>query len=351
MPRPAALREPGPVRGVGSLLGAATAFAAVSVLAKRAYEAGSEPVSLLGVRMIVAAVLLSATAALRGPGPGALVVASHIGTFRQWGRAGRIGLTLFAGAGFAAAGLGEFEALARASAPTVVLLVFVAPVWVALAGWLLRGDTPGWAGACVLAALLAGLALVVATPDGSPPSRAAVALALGASAMSAAFFIALDELGRRTRPHIAACGAAWVAAAVVVPLDPGGIARELLRPQSTAYGVAIGALTALALWLLASGVRASSALTASAVICAEPVVAAVLSWLLLDELLTGTQVAGGALVLLSVTALPALSGRAPPGCAATGRTRRPRPGSPRRRRPARSARRRRSGGRSRGRRG
>jgi drug/metabolite transporter (DMT)-like permease len=319
------------------VLGAATAFAAVSVLAKRSYEAGSEPVSLLGVRLSIAALLLSAVALPsrgieRRPGPG-----------RR-----ELGLSLLAGIGFAAAGLGEFEALSRAVAPAVVLLVFVAPVWVALAGWLLRGDRIGWPGACVLAALLAGLALVVAAPDGRAPSGAAVALALGASVMSAAFFLALDELGRAVPPRLAACGAAWVAALAVTPLDPGGVARELLRPETAAYGVAIGALTALALALLASGVRASSALTASAVICAEPVVAAVLSWLVLGELLTGAQVAGGALVLLSVTALPAVSGRAPPGCAATGRTRRPRPGSRRRRRPARSARRRRSGGRSRG---
>lgn len=314
------------------MLAAATAFAAVSVLAKRSYEAGSEPVSLLGVRLLVAAVVLSAVA-----------LPSSETTDRR-----ELGLTLLAGAGFAAAGLGEFEALSRAAAPTVVLLVFVAPVWVALAGWLVRGERLGWPGACSLAVLLAGLALVVATPGGRAPPGAAVALALGASAMSAAFFLALDELGRDVPPRLAACGAAWVAAMVVVPLDPGGVARELTRLESAAYGVAIGALTALALALLVSGVRASSALTASALICAEPVVAAVLSWVVLGELLTGAQAAGGALVLLSVAALPALSGRAPPGGAATGRTRRPRPGSPRRPRPARSARRRRSGGRSRG---
>ena len=314
------------------MLAAATAFAAVSVLAKRSYEAGSEPVSLLGVRLIVAALLLSAVAAVKGAGPERCLT----------------GLSLLAGAGLAGAGLGEFEALSRAAAPTVVLLVFVAPVWVALAGWLVRGDRLGWPGACALAALLAGLALVVVAPDGSAPSGAAVALALGASAMSAAFFIALEELGRDIPPRLAACGAAWVAATVVVPLDPDGVVRELLQPETAAYGVAIGALTALALALLASGVRASSALTASVVICAEPVVAAVLAWLVLGELLTGAQAAGGVLVLLSVAALPALSGRAPPGCAATGRTRRPPPGSPRRRRPARSARRRGSGGRSRG---
>ena len=89
----------------------------------------------------------------------------------------------------------------------------------------------GGRGRALVAALLAGLALLVATPDGRAPPGAAVALALGASAMSAAFFIALDELGRDIPPRLAACGAAWVAATVVVPLDPGGVARELTQAR------------------------------------------------------------------------------------------------------------------------
>jgi probable blue pigment (indigoidine) exporter len=221
----------------------------------------------------------------------------------------------------------------------VVLLLFVAPVWIALARRLVRGERLGLERATALAVLLSGLALLVAAPDARSTDAVAVALALGASVMSAAFFLTLHEAGERVPAPLAGCAGAATATAIVVPLDPSAAARELMRPETAGYALAIGALTGVALVLLTAGMRLASALLASAVICAEPVVVAALSWLLLGELLAPTQLAGAAVVLLSVTAFSALSGRAAPGRAATGRTRRRRPGSRPPPRPARSARR------------
>lgn len=306
-----------------SLLGAAAAFGAVSVLAKHAYESGSEPVSLLGVRLLVAALVLTALA----PRPGRLHRERR-----------ELALAAFAGVAFAAAGLGEFLALSRASVPTVVVLVFVAPLWVALAGWALRGEPLGWARAAAIAGLLAGLSIFVVAPGAKAPDTATVALALGASVMAALFFMALEGLGRRLPQRLGATVAAWAAAATVVPLDTAGVAGELADPQAAAHGIAVGVLTAAALALLTSGVEAGSALTASAVISAEPVVAASLSWSLLGERPSAAQLAGGAVILLAVAALATLSARAPPEPSATRRTRRRPPGSRPRRRPARSAR-------------
>jgi drug/metabolite transporter (DMT)-like permease len=299
------------VPAVGSLLAAATAFAAVSVTARHSYGAGSEPMSLLGVRLLVAAVVLSL---IGGP------------CLREPIRAREAALAALAGLAFAGAGLGEFEALSRAAAPVVVVLVFVAPVWLALGARLIHAERFGLGRALALAAILAGVALLAAPTGSAAPTAAAVAFALAASVMSALFFVTLERLGRRLAPRRAACLAAWAAAAAVVPLDADGVARELARPVTAAHGVAVGVLTALALALLASAVPSSSALSASAVICAEPVVAGVLAWLALGELLTPVQLAGGAVVLLGVARLTALSARAPPGPAATGRTRPPRRG-------------------------
>jgi drug/metabolite transporter (DMT)-like permease len=323
------------VRGLGSLLAAATAFGAVSVTARHAYESGSEPVSLLGVRLLLAALALSVAALRTAPEPLARRDAA---------------LGILAGLAFAAAGLGEFEALSRAAAPVVVVLVFVAPVWVALTARLAHGEALGWRRAVALAGILVGVGLLVWAPGADAPDAAAVAFALGASVMSAVFFLMLDRVGRRLSPRRAACVVAWAAAAAVVPLDAHGVAGEVSRLATAAHGVAIGALTAVALALLATAVPAGSALTASAVICVEPAVAGVIAWLLLGELLTPVQLAGGALVLLGVARLTAVSARAPPGHSATGRTTRPRRGSRLRPRPARSARRRRSAGHSPGRR-
>jgi drug/metabolite transporter (DMT)-like permease len=308
------------------VLGAATAFGTVSVLARRAYEEGSSPLSLLGVRLLVAALLLSVLVPAGGRSPI---------------RPRDLATAAVAGAAFGAAGLGEFEALSRAPAPTVVLLVFVAPVWVALASWAAGDEPPGWLPAGALALILAGLALVVGLPGGGGADRAAVALALAASVMSAAFFVAMARLSRRVGPWRAACLAAWAAALPTLAVQPGAVAAELSRPATAGYGVTVGSLTACGLVLLATGLRAGTALWASALIGVEPLVAAALSWLLLGELLSGAQLAGAAAVLAGVTAMSALTGPGPPGRAATDRTRPRQPGSRPPPRPARSARRRR----------
>jgi drug/metabolite transporter (DMT)-like permease len=298
------------VRSVACVLGAAIAFGTVSVLARRAYEAGSTPVSLLGVRMLVAALLLTGLAVRGGSWrihPGELAAGAAAGTV------------------FAAAGLGEFEALARAPAPTVVVLVFVAPVWIAVAVWAAGQGAPGWLPASAMALILVGLALVVRVPGGHGADGAAVALALGASVMSAAFFVAMARLSGRVTPWRAACMAAWAASIATVLVEPSGLSRELSHRATACHGLAIGALTVCGLALLAAGLQANSALWASAVIGVEPLAAAALAWPILGETLSATQLAGAAGVLLGVTAI------------ATDRTRRRPLGSRPPPRPARNA--------------
>jgi len=318
---------------MGPVLGAAVALGTVSVLARRAYADGADPLPLLGARVLTAAVVLTAVA---------LVVRPPVA------RSGLVRSGL-AGAVFAAAGLGEFEALARASAPTVVVLVFVAPGWIALAERVVHRRRLGVARTVPLAAVAGGLALLVAAPAAAQPGAAAVALALGASVMSAAFFVLLGTAGGAMTAPATACAVAWGASALVVPLDVGGVAHTLTSPRTEGYGLAIGALTAVGLALLATGVPLSSAFVASAVICVEPVVAGVLSWIVLDELLTLAQLAGATVVVAAVAALAAVSSRVPPSRDATGRTTPPLRGSRPPPRPARSAPRLRSGGRWRGR--
>jgi drug/metabolite transporter (DMT)-like permease len=300
------------------------AFGTVSVLARRAYELGSGPSSLLGVRLLVAALVLSALSAR---------------SLQPRIRPRELASGIAAGMAFAAAGLGEFEALARAPAPAVVLLVFIAPVWIALASWAAGRGPPGWPQACALALILGGLALLLGVPGGTRLGVGAASLALGASVMSATFFVVIAGLARRVAPLRAACIAAWAAAIATVVLEPAAIASELSRPATATYGIAIGCLTACALGLLASGLRTTSALWGSALIGVEPLVAAALSWLLLGELLSGAQLAAAAAVLLGVTAMSVLTAPDPPARAATDRTRPRRPGSRRPPRPARTARR------------
>jgi drug/metabolite transporter (DMT)-like permease len=327
------------LRSVAAVLGAACGLGSVSVLAKLAYEAGSSPASLLAVRVVVAAVLLTALASPVLVGPEGSVHARDLA------------LGVLGGLAFAGAGLLEFEALARLAAATVVLLVFVAPVWVALASWMLWGRALGWARAGLLVLVLGGIALLVGTPAEQAVEARAVGYALLASVLSAVFFMTMEPLAGRVGGSRAGCLTAVGAAAGASLLEPSALAQELGSPATAPYALAIGVLTAVSLWLLCAGLRGTNALSSSAIVGIEPLVAALLSWLLLGEVLGPAQLAGAASMLAGVTGMSVLSLRAPPAPGATGRIRRPRRGSHPPRRPARTARPRRSAGRSRGRRG
>jgi drug/metabolite transporter (DMT)-like permease len=297
---------------VAYVLGAAVAFGTVSVLARGAYREGAEPTSLFGGRVLLAAVVLTLLALLpqrfasevRGRGPAACALA---------------------GMAFAAAGLAEFEALSRAPAPAVVLLVFVAPVWVALAGWVLWGEKVVRREAGAIALTIAGLALVV-QPGGDGVDGLASVLALSASVLGAVFYLFLGRSAGTVRPVRAAAIAAWAATAVMLVIEPSGLLRELLRSETAVHAVAIGLLTAGGLTLLVMALGGTTALATSAVIAVEPIVTAALSWVFLGEGLEAAQLVGATAVLAGVTLLAVFTTRAPPVSGATGRTTLPRPG-------------------------
>jgi drug/metabolite transporter (DMT)-like permease len=307
----AALKASFRMKSVGCVAGAAAAFGTVSVLARDAYAHGAEPASLFAARMLVAALVLIVPAwAFSGPQPGRFPV----------------GLCGLAGLAFAGGGLMEFEALARAPAPTVVLLVFVAPVWVALVSWLVWRERTRRIEALAIALTLAGLALVVGTPGADSVDATAVALALAASVMAAAFFVLLAQSVRRAPALRCAAVAAWAAGLTALAIEPGGAVEELSASATAAHALAIGALTACGLALIAVLLTVSSALAASALIALEPLVVALLSWALLDEGFRGAQFVGAAAVLTGVTLISVVSARASPVPAATDRTRPQRPG-------------------------
>jgi drug/metabolite transporter (DMT)-like permease len=275
------------MRAIGGLIGAAGAFACISVLAKLAYEAGARPSSLLAGRIVVAALLLAAVST----------------TCRTGVTARQTALGTLGGAAFAGAGLCEFEALFRAPVTAVVLLVFLAPVWVALASWLLWRSVPGWRRGGAVALVLLGTGLLVGGPGGEAIDSAAAGLALLASCLSAVFFLTTARLVSALGPR-RACGLLGAGAAVLVLAATHDAAlAELSTARRAGLVVAIGALTAAALLLLAGGLGRTSALTGSAIAGAEPALAAALSWLALGERLSAVQLGGGAAVVSGVTLL------------------------------------------------
>jgi drug/metabolite transporter (DMT)-like permease len=266
------------------------------VLVKLAYEAGARPDTLLAARLGLASAALTAVAAIRRPP--AKVEARHLR------------LACAGGAAFAGAGLLEFHALAGAPAAPVVLLVFVAPVWVALASWAIWREATGRSTAARIGLVLGGTALLVGGSDTQRVQLSAAALALGASVLSAAFFLSVSWLARELGPRLAACLVVAPASAVAI-LAPGPALSELASVPRAVPALAIGALTAAALLLLGAGLTGTSAVVGATIAGVEPVVTAVLAWFVLGETLSPPQLLGGLIVLAGVLQLARLPSTPP----------------------------------------
>ena len=287
------------VRSAAALLVAACGFGSVSVLAKLAYADGSSPSSLLAVRLLVAALLLAAIALPAGQERPRPVDAAQLA------------LAAAAGGAFAGAGRLEFEALSILPAPTVVVLVFVAPVWVALGSWIVWGTRPGATSLGLVGLTLVGIALLVGTSTGAAPDSRGIGLALAASMLAAAFYVSMEPLVARAGARRAAAMMALAAALCVAVAEPRAAIAEVGSSATAWYGLASGTLTGCALWLVCAGLRNASALFAATIIGAEPLVAGLLSWIALGEVLGETQLLGATAVLLGVTGMAAALVRSP----------------------------------------
>ncbi|MGW7276203.1 DMT family transporter [Streptomyces sp. NPDC054864] len=190
-----------------------------------------------------------------------------------------------------------------------IVTLGAAPVFTAAGGRWFLGERIGRAGVLAVAGALAGLTVLVLGNQPGVVDPAGVAMAL----LSAAGYAVSNLLGRWTGRHGTGEDAftltLWsflIGAAVMLPLA----FHESLLPQGGNLTEAallmlyIAALTtALAYPLYFAGVAVLRAATASVMMLLEPVSAAVLAVLFLDERLTVATVAGTVILLGAIAAL------------------------------------------------
>lgn len=198
-----------------------------------------------------------------------------------------------------------FLAIAETNVATAIFLEYLAPILSALYRWGFRGERPG-------PALLAGIGLSVGGAGllvlgGQQGMRLSpLGLAYG---LSAAFAMAwYSEWGGRFEGRVGpwaqlvwGMGGAALAAQFVTP--PWVLAPYLAdRSLWPFYGFLAVLASAVPFGLYIYGVRALPATVAMIIATAEPVVAAVVAWVLLGEGLGWLQLAGaGAIVAAVVT--------------------------------------------------
>lgn len=279
--------------GTGLVLLSGVGYGAVVVLARLAYDGGSNAPTSLFVRFGLAALLIWGILIARG------------GLVRL--PAQRIGRLLLMGVLFSAGSVASFMAVERIPASTAALIFYLYPVVITVASALLFRTRFTRSRLAVLCAALLGCALT-ANVESGPLNLAGVGLAL----LTVVLYSSYVLLGSRVTLGIPAMvSSAWViASAALVMFLTGltGILNAQLTTEITAEGwLALLALaffsTFVAMTAFLAGIARIDLFRAAILSTFEPVVSVALAALLLGERLTALQALGGVIIIGSGVAL------------------------------------------------
>lgn len=283
-------------RARGDLLGGALAAAAslqfggIVVLGKHVLERGMSVESMLASRFGIAAVVLALVlVSLRRP------LLAHRGE--------RVGLAALAVFGYAVEATLFFSAARRGTAAAVSLLFFTYPVFVTLGAWGLGRGAPAMLTLLALACAVLGAGIVAGTGSGLAIEAAGVAFALAAAVTYSGYLVGTDLILRRTSPLTSAT---WVAAGASLGLFTFAAATGRATAPSSAADVweiaAMGVATAGAFVCLLGAIQRIGAVRTAIISATEPLSAAFLAFIFLDERVTAGTGLGGALILAGAVA-------------------------------------------------
>ena len=269
-------------------------FAASPSLARLAYEGGSDPATAALFRFAVGTAVLFTAHRLRG---------------RKLALDRRLTLIgLGTGLLYAAESLAYLYAVQRIPVSVTVLVFFTFPVFVALLVRLIDKVPVTPVKTISLVAAFAGVALTTgAAPQALDPLG--IGLALVAAIGTAAFIV----LGGQITRALGSIGFALIAFTVAtVVFGTWIVLTGTLNLPETAlgwFGLVGGSLAFVASILcFFTALRVVETVSATLVANLEPIVAIAIAFLVLDEILTLPQMAGGAIVVAAIL-LPSLVGK------------------------------------------
>lgn len=268
-------------------IGAGITFGTLGIFGTLFYEHGGGTFPLLVLRFCGASVVLVSIAVLRRvpfPGRRDLLLTGLAGL-------GQLGATFCLFAGYKAASPG-----------LVTLLFYIYPLLVTVGDRAFFGVAIGGSRLLILLAGLVGIALTVGSPESA--SAGGVLWGLAAGVLTAGYILLSHHVLERTSEPIqfVAVAYAWAAAAVLVIALFVGIDW----PPADALPAAVGVIligTVVPVLLFYSAISLSGAGTAARLATVEPVTAVVLSYAVLGDSLTATQIVGGVIVVASVVLL------------------------------------------------
>jgi len=284
-----------PGLGAFCAIAAGVGFGTMGVFSRLFYDAGGEEFTLLVLRFCCAFPIFAAIAFAR---------ARPVPTANDTGLSVLLGMATL-GSGFCL--LTGFEA---ASPGLVTLLFYIYPLIITVAAHLMFGEelTP-WRVLLLVVGMI-GIALTVGVPDAT--TAEGIGWGLGAGVCVSIYILGGRHVMSRSVDSFQFVALSFAGALAV--LAPVALAIGVTSPPADALGYGAGVIalgTVLPTLLFYFAVRRIGAGGSARLATVEPVVAVVLSYLVLGEAIAASQVAGGALVVAAVVMLvtPALAPR------------------------------------------
>jgi drug/metabolite transporter (DMT)-like permease len=264
----------------------AVLFGSIIIWGRHVLERGLPVETMLSIRFAIGAlVLLTALLFSRRP------VLAEPGE--------RLRLVFLALFGYAIEASLFFTATQHGTVAAVTLLFFIYPVFVTVWAWALGGHLPARLTIAALVCAVAGAVIVVGAGAGLAIDGIGVVLALTTAATYSAYLTGVDLLIERTN---ALTGAMWVSAGASLGLFVyANVVGHWQLPSGAAeWGplLGMGLASAGAFFFLMEALRRIGAVRTAIVSAMEPLAAAVLGFVFLDESVTLGVAVGGLLILL-----------------------------------------------------
>jgi drug/metabolite transporter (DMT)-like permease len=283
-------RPSGALWGLAAILAAAALWSVAAVAARDLFDRGVDPLELAEARSFIAAFCLAL-----------------IPSARRKAQDGSAFAVIALGLSIALVNAVYYSAIARLDVAVALVLQYTAPALVV--GWVAINKRR-FPSTDVLAALVVtfgGVVLVsgVVGADVGPMDGAGVAFGFASSVLFAAYTL-LSERAGAAYGVLGALLRGFCAAAVMWTIFQAsrGWPEELFMSENIGAVIFVGiAGTFMPFILFLWGVQQVRAERAAIAATSEPVLAAVIAWFWLDQILTTMQLLGGALILIGVVAL------------------------------------------------
>jgi drug/metabolite transporter (DMT)-like permease len=261
-------------------------FGAIIIWGRFVLERGIPVETMLSIRFGIGAVVL-----------GAAVLLTRRPMLAEPGE--RSKLVLLALFGYAIEASIYFTATQHGTVATVTLLFFVYPVWVLLWARVFGGRVPAGRGIVALSCAVVGTVIVVGTGTGLSIDGTGVALALLTSITYSGYLTGADLWIKRTNALTAAM---WVSAGASLGLFvwANAVGHWQLPSGAPEWGplVGMGLASGAAFFFLMEALNRIGAVRTAIISAMEPLAAAVLGFMFLDEPVTAGVAVGGLLILV-----------------------------------------------------